>query len=121
MARGEFRLVAVKNGSKADGTGFSYLGYDVEIVTKPETWIKLEGTAGLHEARVIRHIPERKLLVVKHYGYTCYIDRGSRNQYQPAHIIIYEYVERTVGNEIHLWVDLFGLTQFDLKWKPSLT
>ncbi len=117
--RGDFRLVRVREGSRAD-TGYAYDGYDKALVTALGAWVKLDGTSGLHEARVVRHLPDKKLLIVKHYGYTSYIDRGSRNQYRPAVFTIYEYKERTKENEIHLWVDLFGLTEIPLKWTPSL-
>ena len=107
-----FKLYAIEKRSG------SFLGYDKENVTKVGTSIRLEGTNGSPDIRVVKHDAYRKLLYTKHKGYTSYIDRGSGNRYMPARFVVYEYEEEIVGNEIHLNVDLFGIAELPLSWKP---
>lgn len=117
MAHKSFRLVALRPSST--GSNYAHIGYDKAVVTAPNAHVKLEGTAGVHKTAVVKHIPNLALLIVKHWGYTTYIDRGSGNKYSPACFVIYEYVEKMVGNEIHLYVDLFGIAELPLSWKPG--
>lgn len=99
--------------------GYTHVGYDKELVTEVGAAIRLEGTAGAHKALVVKHLPERKLLAVKNFGYTSYVDRGTGNAYSPARFTIYEYEEIVRGNEVHLVVDLFGIMELPLGWKPE--
>jgi hypothetical protein len=115
--RQRFRLIAIKEGSNMSW-GYATLGCDKETVTRIGAWVKLDGTAGIHEARVIKHDPDRKLLYVKHSGYTSYLGRGTGNAYSPARFVVYEYAELAHGNEIHLYVDLFGIAELPMKWSP---
>lgn len=111
----EFRLQAYEKGR----LGWNVVSYDRELVTKKGQAVRLEGTAGVYESHVVCHDPARKLVVLKHKGYTSYIDRGTGNAYSPARFIVYEYREKIFGNEIHLYVGLFGIMELPLNWKPG--
>lgn len=124
MARKDFPLIAISvqydNPKKKTGVrGWSIVSRDKSGILVRDQMVKLEGTAGLYPAYVVRWDEKRNLIVVKHEGYTSYISRGSGNAYSPARFVVYEYAEVGRGNEIELHVDLFGIMELPLKWYPG--
>jgi len=113
-----FRVFAVEPVGKT-GSGYRPLGFDKSLVTKRGAAVRLEGVAGAGDIRVVSHDDRRRLLATKHAGYTAYTDRGSGNLYTPARFVIYEYDEAVAGNEIHLFVGLFGIMTLPISWKPE--
>lgn len=107
-----FQLVAINDR-------WGVIGEDKDAVTKPGQLVHLAGLSGRHPAWVVRHIADRKLVVVKHAGYSDYIGGFQQTAYMPARFVIYAYSEKPAGNEIHLYVDLFGIAEIPIKWKPE--
>lgn len=100
--------------------GWSIVGRDMGVVLKPGQMVKLEGTAGLNPAYVVKHDPERCLVYVKHDGFSSWLNRGSGLGYSPACFRVYEYELRLSGNEQRPFVSLFGIAELPLKWSPKL-
>ncbi len=96
-----------------------HVSHDKSAILAKGAFIHLEGTSSRLERLVVRHDDKRKLLLIKEPGSTNYISRGTGSVYSPARFILYEYLEQIVGNEIHLWVDLFGIMKFNVNWKPG--
>jgi hypothetical protein len=132
MARNDFKLIAIsvryrEYQGKKPGTvsrrfeGWSIIGSDFDTVTKPGQMVKLDGTAGINPAYVVRHLPDRRLLIIKHDGYSSWLNRGSGLGYSPACFRIYEYDVRTKpgANEGEVFVSLFGIAELPLSWKPE--
>lgn len=129
MSRHDFQLIAIS--TKYDETttpkgkksrrfqGWSVTGTDIETVTKPGQQVKLDGTAGMQPIYVVKHLPERRLLILKHDGYSSWINRGSGLGYSPACFRIYEYSTQLKGNVTEVWVSLFGIAELPLGWKPE--
>lgn len=125
----QFNLIAIstrfnelpgRNGkTRRSFAGWSIVGRDIEVVAKPGQQVKLEGTAGINPAYVVKHDATRRLLYVKHEGFSSWINRGSGLGYSPACFRVYQYDLRVVGNEQHLFVDLFGIAELPLKWQPE--
>lgn len=130
MDKHDFQMIAIETrfrewtdrlGSKRRSfQGWSIVGRDIETVGLVGQQVKLEGTAGIYPAHVVKHDKTRKLIYVKHAGYTSYISRGTGNSYSPACFIVYHYDLRAVGNELHPFVGLFGIAELPLNWKPPV-
>ena len=128
MSRNDFPLIAIdiklerweENGKpRKRFLGWSIVGRDMAIVLKPGQMVKLDGTAGVNPAYVVKHDPGRRLVYVKHDGYSSWLNRGSGLGYSPACFRVYEYDLRVAGNEQHPYVSLFGIAELPLSWKPE--
>lgn len=110
----DFRLVYIDPETNREA------GHDKALLIVPGAQVHLSGTtrnAG-QKSHVVKHVEHLKLLIVKNSGYSWYYNSFHPTQYSPANFTVYEYAERIVGNEIHLMVDLFGIAELPLKWKP---
>lgn len=65
--------------------------------------------------RVEDFCEDRKLIFIRCRGYSTHINRMVGSVYEPAKILVYEYVEQVKGNEINIMVELEPRFEFKLK------
>jgi hypothetical protein len=93
------------------------IGCDKALVTRFGQRVALSGVIGSPHNVVVKHVPARRLIVVKSKGYTYVSDRMSGPVYEPTHFTVYEYIEDTFDGEPCLKVSLGGLCQFPVNPK----
>lgn len=90
--------------------------FDKRHILKKNAAIFMAGVqASPGPMRVEDFCEDRKLIFIRCRGYSTHINRMRGSVYEPAKILVYEYVEVVKGNEIRIAVSLTPKWEFKLK------